>query len=386
MSIQLANKYDPTQPYHVYYDLSAINNESSGVTAPVNFQMTQTRNNPYLMSPENYFMSVVRFSMMTPTLPLFIPQVLIGQANPNKLAYSLTIGYTYLAVEYTSQQYITYQASDSTQPTPAAPTNGQDVSSEYYYVFNLQDFCFQLNTALIASYTAVNAAVVAAGGALPSNNIPFFEWNSTSQVFQLSADNAGYASSLGNPIKIYMNTALYPLLNNFPIIKNSPTVATGKNYQLNFYNNNGLNLYNMGAYSVIQLFQDNSTVGIFNPVQSIVFTSSLLPLVQSVVGNTKIYNFYTAASQNNNSAPIITDFIVPYSAVNQYRPNLEYTPSGEYRMIDLFGLTPLQAIEITVQWRDTFGIFHPFTLASGCSANLKILFRRKDFNISSPVA
>jgi hypothetical protein len=178
-----------------------------------------------------------------------------------------------------------------------------------------------------------------------------------------------------------MNTGLYTLLNNFPILKNNPTavVPSGKNYQFNFYNNNGLNLYNMGAYSVIQLYQDNSTVGLFNPVQSIVFTSSLLPIVQSVVGNTKIFNFYNAQFQNNNSAPIITDFVVPYSATNQFRPNLEYTPSGEYRLIDLYGLTPLQAIEITVQWRDMFGVFHPFLLNSGCSAQLKIMFRRKDF-------
>jgi len=384
MSIQLASKYDPTQPFHQYYDLSAINNETSGLTAPVQFSMTQTRNNPYLMAPDNYFMSVVRFTMQTPSLPVFIPQVRIGQALPNQTVYSLSIAFTYSGTEYISQQYVTYVCSDITQPTPNPPTTGQDVSSEYYYVFNLQDWCKMMNTALSASYFAVNSAVVGAGGALPSNNVPFFEWNQQAQVFQLSADNAGYNSALANPIKIYLNTGLYTLLNNFPIIKGNPSSSTGvyadgKNYQFNFYNNNGLNLYNMGAYSVIQLYQDNSTVGLFNPVQSIVFTSSLLPLVQGVIGNTKIYNFYNAPSQNNNTAPVITDFVVPYSATNQFRPNLEYTPSGEYRLIDLYGLTPLQAIEITVQWRDMFGVFHPFLLNSGCSAQLKIMFRRKDF-------
>lgn len=381
MSVQLANKYDATQPFHIYYDLSAINNETNGSTAPVSFQMTQTRNNPYLMSPDNYFMSVVRFNLQTPSLPVFIPQVQIGQANPNKTAYSLSLSFTYLGVEYISEQYITYVSSDSTQPTPTAPLLAQDVSTEYYYVFNLQDWCKMMNTALIASYTAVNATVVSAGGVLPSNNIPFFEWNNQAQVFQLSADNAGYNSggTPAVPIKIFMNTGLYTLLNNFPIFKNSPTLTNGKNYQFNFYNNNGLNLYNMGAYSVIQLYQDNSTVGLFNPIQSIVFTSSLLPLVQSVVGNTKIFNFYNTPFQNNNSAPIITDFAIDFSATNQFRPNLEYTPNGEYRLIDLYGLTPLQSIEITVQWRDMFGVFHPLLLNSGCSAQLKIMFRRKDY-------
>ena len=93
MSIQLASKYDPTQPFHQYYDLSAINNETSGITAPAQFSMTQTRNNPYLMAPENYFMSVIRFTMQTPSLPVFIPQALIGQADPNKTAYSLSLAF-----------------------------------------------------------------------------------------------------------------------------------------------------------------------------------------------------------------------------------------------------------------------------------------------------
>ena len=389
MSIQLASKYDPTQPYHVYYDLSAINNETTGTQIPVNFTMTQTRNNPYLMAPENYFMSVSRFTTQTPSLPLFVPQVLIGQANPNKTAYSLSLSFTYLAVEYIFQQFITYVCSDSTQPTPSAPTTAQDFSSDYYYVFNLQDWVKMMNTALIASYTALTTdpAFIASGAVLPSTNIPFFEWNSTDQVFQLSADNAGYNSALASPIKIFLNTGLYTLLNNFPILKNNPSsvVASGKNYQFNFYNNNGLNLYNMGTYSVIQLFQDNSTVGLFNPVQAIVFTSSLLPLVQGVIGNTKTYNT-ASTGQNNQVAPVITDFVVPFSKDNQFRPNLEYTPSGEYRLIDLYGLTPLQSIEITVQWRDMFGVFHPFQLLSGCSAQLKLMFRRKDFGNVGRVA
>ena len=379
MSIQLASKYDPTQPYHTYYDLSAINDDTTGVSAPVNFQMTQTRNNPYLMAPENYYLSVVRFTLQTPSLPLFIPQVLVGQSNPDKTAYSLSLAYTYSGTEYISQQYIVYVCSDSTQPTPAPPTTFQDKSTDYYYVFNLQDWCQMMNTALIAARSALNTLVVNAGGTLPSANVPFFEWNSTDQVFQLSADNAGYNSTLSPPIKIYMNTALNTLLNNFPTLKNNPATAVdGKNFQFNFYNNNSLNLYNMGTYSVIQLYQDNSTVGLFNPVLSIVFTSSLLPIVQSVVGNTKTYNT-TPPTQNNNTAPIITDFVVPYSATNQYRPNLEYTPSGEYRLIDLYGLTPLQSIEITVQWSDMFGVLHPFQLLSGCSAQLKLMFRRRDF-------
>jgi hypothetical protein len=248
-----------------------------------------------------------------------------------------------------------------------------------------------MNTALTTAFTSLNVAVVAAGGVLPSANVPFFEWNPVQQVFILNGDNASFNSNLANPIKLFCNTGLYTLLNNFPIFKNAPVgVSLGKNYEFNFYNNNGLNLFNMGTYSALQLYQDNSTTGLFNPVQSIVFTTGLLPIVPSVVALPKVFNtsvFPVGPTGNNsNIAPIITDFQVPYSATNQYRPNIEYQPNGEYRLIDLYGLSAQSAIEISVFWKDTFGNNNILTLGAGCYSSIKLLFRRKDFNISQPVA
>jgi len=391
MSVQLANKYDPTQPFHIYYDLDAINNETTGNNPPVRFSMTETRNSPFLLSPDNYFMSVIRFSLQTPTLPVFIPQILLGQISPDKTVYSFTMSFVVGANVINSvQTFIIYIPVDSTQTQPQPPLLIQDMTNDYYFVFNLQDWCKMMNTALTSAFTSLNGNVVGAGGALPSANVPFFEWNPVQQVFQLSGDNASFNSDLANPIKLYCNTAMYTLLNNFPMLKNAPTgVALGKNYQFTFYNNNGLNVYNMGAYSVIQLYQDNSTVGLFNPVQSIVFTTSLLPIVQSIVGIPKIFNSstYNLQSTGNNSliSPVITDFQIPFSATNQYRPNLEYNPSAEYRLIDLYGLTPQSALEITVLWKDNFGGLHQFFLGAGCNASIKLMFRRKDFNTSRSV-
>lgn len=384
MSIQLHNKYDPTQPYHIYYDLDAVNNQKTGGTAPVRFTLTEVRNNPFLMTPDNYFMSVVRFSLQTPTLPVFIPAVELGQANPNQLSYSFTLTYNNGGNVFNSTQtFITYVCSDSTIPTPPAPLTFQDNSNEYYWVYNLQDFVKMMNTALITAFASLNAAVIAGGFALPSANVPFFEFDPTAQVFILSADNASFNSNLANQIKLFCNTPLYTLLNNFPMFKNAPLgVALGKNYQFNFYNNNGLNLFNMGLYSAIQLYQDNSTTGLFNPVNSIVFTTSLLPIVPSVVGVPRAYGGVSGLNtggNNSNLSPIITDFQIPFSAVNQYRPTLEYTPNGEYRLIDLLGMNQQSAIEITVLWKDQYGVLRNFFLGSGCSASIKLMFRRKDY-------
>ena len=60
-----------------------------------------------------------------------------------------------------------------------------------------------------------------------------------------------------------------------------------------------------------------------------------------------------------------------------------YNPGAEYRLIDMHSSMNLHKVDLVVHWKDTFGNIHPFELRPGCAANVKILFRRKDFNASS---
>ncbi|MFM7979972.1 MAG: hypothetical protein ACKPKO_11720 [Candidatus Fonsibacter sp.] len=66
---------------------------------------------------------------------------------------------------------------------------------------------------------------------------------------------------------------------------------------------------------------------------------------------------------------------------NQYRPMIGYNPSTEYRLIDMRSAINLNRIDIIVNWKDTFRNIHPFELHPGVSANVKLIFRRKDLNI-----
>jgi hypothetical protein len=379
MSVQLASKYDPTQPYHVYYDLDIINNATTGNNVPVRFSITDVRNSPFLNCPDNYFMSVVRFSLMTPTLPIFIPQVRIGQSNPNQLAYSFTLSNgTYTSAEV----FIVYAPADLTQPTPNPPLTLQDMTSDYYFVNNLQDFVFMMNTAVSSAFSDLNAQIVASGGTVLTTIVPFFEWNPTNQVFILNGDTVAFNPTVASYYRLYCNQAMYTLINNFPFVKNTSSLPAKQRFQFNMAVNNNSNIFPYATYNAIQIYQDNSTVGLFNPVQSIVFTTSLLPIAQSIIGLPRIFNSVSSgfvSGNNSNIAPIITDFQVPFSAVNQYKPNLEYVPNGEYRLIDLYGMSPQSAMEVSVLWKDQFGGTHIFYLGDGCSGTMKLLFRRKDF-------
>ena len=82
-----------SSPDHLYLDLSIVNNDTTGEKQiPLNFR--ETRTNPILDNPSNYFMSVARFSVDTAgyTLPIFMPKLLLDgkNTNINTTAYSVS--------------------------------------------------------------------------------------------------------------------------------------------------------------------------------------------------------------------------------------------------------------------------------------------------------
>jgi hypothetical protein len=388
MSIQLASKYSKDQPYHQYYDLDCINNATNGTTAPVQLQFNDIRNSPYINCPENYFMSLVRFYVESSSLPIMLPAVEIGQSNPNKLIYSVSMRYVGVSSTiYTQQTFLTYVPYDTLAPVASAPTTYQDVSTTYYYIYSYQQWIKMINTALASCITALNASVVAAanGDVLPSTNAPFMIMDPNSFTTNMNADISGFNESLARPIELYFNTALWSLYNNYQWTGyGNSSSLNGRNYKMNIYNNNGQNSMTISAlYTVLVMFQEQPTVSLLNPVSSIVFTTGQLPVVPSLSSTPILFNSSTSNTSGGNNAnisPIISDFEVPFSALDTYKPNISYSASAEYRLIDLYGNSPLNAIQITVSWKDFFGNIRPLYLLADCVANLKIMFRRKDFN------
>jgi hypothetical protein len=76
----------------------------------------------------------------------------------------------------------------------------------------------------------------------------------------------------------------------------------------------------------------------------------------------------------------MTDFEVGFSASNTYKQTVNYQPSSEYRLIDIQSDLPISSIQVSVFWKDANGFLHPFYLDGGQSGNIKLMFRRKDFN------
>ena len=75
-------------PTHVYLNLDVVNNSTTNAQPLV---FNETRNMPCLTNSENYFCSVVRFTLQTSnSLPVFIPDILTGQSDYNRTVYAIT--------------------------------------------------------------------------------------------------------------------------------------------------------------------------------------------------------------------------------------------------------------------------------------------------------
>jgi len=224
------------------------------------------------------------------------------------------------------------------------------------------------------------------------------------------------ANVLNNtPLNIYMNAALYTLFNSFAAENQAtpsvPRPPSGTHWKLQFaptnnggnfdtspsgggVSNNGyINEFALPQYGdftanpdplVNYLYQTQqySSVPTWSPVSSFVFITSILPInpeaisIPSVLGNGRLQ------SGGNNSAygTVLTDFEIPLDTGFENKPTITYVPSGEYRLVDMNGNAPIGTIEISLGWRNKEGVFQPLNIGPNGFAQLKILFRKKDFN------
>ena len=102
----------------------------------------------------------------------------------------------------------------------------------------------------------------------------------------------------------------------------------------------------------VQMPQEVSSIALLNPVASLVFAPSLLPVhstqtsLPKDVGDTD--NNFTDIGNNSKLLNAISDFSIAVDGNNQYRPMAVYNPAAEYRLIDMHSSMNLNMVDIVV--------------------------------------
>jgi hypothetical protein len=129
----------------------------------------------------------------------------------------------------------------------------------------------------------------------------------------------------------------------------------------------------IGTHIVLE--QEISTIDTWCPINGIVFTTNTLPIViNQFSSNVTLNSDRPSPEAGADFALVITDI-----QTNQqgYKPNLLYTPTAEYRRLDMTGNLGLTNIDIRVFWRAKTGQLLPMKLGCGMTTSIKLLFQKK---------
>ena len=454
-------------PDYIYFNADIINNTSAdtlGVAGNVppdpQIRFNETRDTALVSDTSKYDFTIVRFTMDGPglDLPIWIPTIELGQPDVNKTTYKLAITYqqtwntvlgpiafaitpvpTY--IDFLPENYNTFVA-----PVPAPPIKVQDITTDYYYVNTFTHFVSMFQTTVETAYQLLYTQFAAQWAATPGLTDPFpfptysnfkayvnepqLTYDNKSRLFSIFADSDGFGTRITNftavpyvagvaspqtkpTMRIFFNTNLYGLLNNFYsdywnttnlTAENFPApVPFGYTYEILFYNNFYQNVvdYRLAPYAGVPPLgvvpiasqkvyyrqeQDyQSTGSLWSPIASIVFTTTLIPIKYEATGQPNVLGTGNLGDSAPTSLsafqPIITDIALDTSTSGPeaYRQFTYYSPVAEYRMTD-FGSSKqeIRNIDIQVFWKNRLdGNLYPINMYNLSSVSVKCLFRKK---------
>lgn len=324
---------------NIYIDLLCTNTSQTTTNHRVAVKFMQNQTKQILKSTDGYKLSIIRFYLNTETLPVFIPAM--QSRNSNTTTYSITM-------ECNGKAYQQFMQFEPQNVNPIDP-------DEYYYIYNYEFLIYLFNKCLTSCFNALSQQTQ-----LPTSAPPTMTFDRDNQKCSISIDDSVYGYNESNKINIYMNYAMYTLFASLPacvVNKN----GLGMDYQLN----------NLISQETTILQQDYSTVALWNPVSSVIFTSNLLPIYASETPPIQVYQNGNLlnSSANSNFLNILTDFIA--NDMN-FVPYIQYSPAV-YRFISLKHGSEIQNIDHQVMCQNkNTGILKPLYLSPGCSCSIKL--------------
>lgn len=363
---------------HVYYNVRVQNGDPNGQNIQCSYR--ETRTVPIIDNPSEYYLTCVRFSLPTSTIPLLIVPV---QPYPNtdatKTIYSVSLSYG----GQTAQQFVSWLPNEQVFSNPIAPkytlsatsqfTNSSDT---YYYCRSYVHMMNLVNNALAAAFTTLQGLISLPAGAAA----PYLTYDAATSLFSINAPKAAYDVSNPQFISIYFNNDLYTLFGAFNSIINNNNNLNENDRQILIRDQKN----NTDASGTIHFSQEFPTLSCWSGLKSIIITTGTIPIVSEGIPASQSY--YSSMNVNANGQPtflnIVSDYDALFDDVGQasFVNSMQYTSTSEYRLIDMIGTQPLTSFDIQCWWMDAFGNLHELLIAPNESATLKFMFRKKTFN------
>ena len=311
------------------------------------------KSQPIIYNPEDFYMSVIRFSIEGSNIPIFI-YASNDNGTPNNNYYFVTLSTA--AFDYTKN--VIYISDDNTAV----------VGFLQNPVYSYQTFIDMINNALQASFLSIPPLDLPVG----YTSAPFLIFDNVTGIISLIADPI-YSNGA---IKVYFNVNLFTFFGNFQTVYTSDIGP--KNYLFKIKNNGNNTITSITSPSgpviinALEIRQEYQNLYEWSSLKKIVITSGLLPAISEF---TTGKNF---GDSNLNEIRIISDYIPPNDAfIGANRSVFTYIPTAEYRLTELTGNKGIDKLDFQFYWEDRFSNLRPIILSPAGVATIKILFRKK---------
>ena len=136
----------------LYYDVTVANLDSKDNRRPTRTVFNQTRSTPFISDPSKYYLSILRWTLDSYTLPIFIPQMSrqagVDGHDANETAYTVTMSYN----DFIIRKPMIFIPQDDSADVPVAPglmPNGiQQNNGGYYNVYSTSYVIYLVNNCI----------------------------------------------------------------------------------------------------------------------------------------------------------------------------------------------------------------------------------------------
>ena len=325
---------------HIYYNIDIRKPpDYESKNLPYQAEFNETRVEPILKKPSDYELAVVRFSIPSQNIPIFL-------WKENSLSVSI--------------KYLTSVFTVILQFIPNSPGGSYD-----YYgpsIWNYQDLIDSINAGLLSSFNSFVAGTPSFVGKpiLP----PYMTYTAQTELCSLVAP-VEYDTTITNPVYIYFNNNL---ANYFPALQNFGTADATLNKWIRVKDNFN-NRSTIGGNNYYTITEEYNTLFLWNDLQKIVLETDTIPVNNELLG-----------SQTNKTRKIITDF-EPLSSIND-RSAIQFYPQGALRFYDLVSNYPLTNMNVKIYWADKAGVQYPIYLNDTDNLTIKLYFKKKGIMVS----
>jgi hypothetical protein len=373
--------FNTRTPDNVYYNVR-INGNSDGSLAVANY--AETRSIPLVDNPSEYNFTCIKFNIPISTVPLLIiPVVPYPNTDATKTVYSVSLSYNAFSSAQTFIKWtpMTSALGSDTLSIPrkklSADAPYTDSNDAYYYCYSYTYFMGLVNNAFQTAFSDLSGQTTLPVGSAP----PKFKYDAPSKLFTLVAPSSCYdVNNVATPIKIFMNNDLFNLFGAMPSYNYVQPTLTGNDKQILITSNSAP----IDTSGNIQFQQEYVSLFNWMAFKSIIITSSTIPIIPEGIPavNNSIYTPDNELGGSSAYLPIISsyDALLDSNGYELFQSNIQYAPTGPYKLIEMIGTNPLNSIDLQVYWMDSFGGLHNLLMQSFESCTFTFLMTKRNSN------